>query len=74
MPRNLMGSEYIAHIFLTSVLDGGEWSALCQVPELYPIGFLSPTAGLDAMEKRKMLVLPGNQIPGFEPVARRYAD
>jgi hypothetical protein len=38
------------HIFLTSVLVGGEWSAL------------HPRAGFDYMEKRKFLSLPGLEL------------
>jgi hypothetical protein len=31
-----------------------------------------PTAGLEAMEKRKILPLPGIDIPAVQSVARRY--
>jgi hypothetical protein len=56
--------------FLAWALDAGEWSASRSFP-LYSektargthwIGWVSPTAGLDDMEKRKFLFLPG-----FEP-------
>jgi RNA:NAD 2'-phosphotransferase (TPT1/KptA family) len=33
-----------------------------------------PTAGLDAMEKRKSLAPTRNRTPAVQPVARRYTD
>jgi hypothetical protein len=58
-----MGSGNIALPFLTSALDGGEWSASRPgrftpgeiVPGTHWIGgWAGPGAGLDAMEKRKI--------------------
>jgi hypothetical protein len=58
------GSRYITPAFLTSALDGGEWSASrpCRfplwerVPGIHWIeGWVSPRAGPDAVEKRKIL-------------------
>jgi hypothetical protein len=59
--------------FLTSTLDGGEWSASCpgcftpgeRSPGTHFIGgWVGPRACSDAVEKRKILPLPG-----FEPRA-----
>jgi hypothetical protein len=56
------------HIFLTSALVGGERSVSrpCRftpgerTPETYRIGvWVSPRAGLDDLEKKKFLTLPG---------------
>jgi hypothetical protein len=58
-------------IFLTSALVGGEWSASRpghfttgeRAPGTHWIGgWVDPTAGLDDVEKRKFLVLPGLEI------------
>jgi hypothetical protein len=63
-----MGSESIAPLFLTSTLDGGEWSASRlgrftpgeEAPGTHWIGgWVGPRAGLDALDKRKILPLPG---------------
>jgi hypothetical protein len=59
------------HIFLTSTLAGGEWSASrpCRFTprEITPCthwigGWLDPKADLDDMEKRKFLTLPGLEL------------
>jgi hypothetical protein len=56
---------------MTSVLDGGEWSALrpCRftpkesAPDTNWIeGWVNPRAGLDDVEKRKFLTLPGLEL------------
>jgi hypothetical protein len=56
------------HIFLTSALAGGEWSASRpgrftpgeRDPGTHWIGgWVDPRAGLDGVEKRKFLTLPG---------------
>jgi hypothetical protein len=39
--------ELCLHAFITSALDGGEWG---------------PRAGLEAVEKRKILPLPGIEL------------
>jgi hypothetical protein len=73
------------HIFLTSTLVGYEWSALrsgCfttgeRAPGTHRIGgWMDPRAGLDDVEKRKFLALPGlNSHPSVvQPVASRYTD
>jgi hypothetical protein len=68
------GSRGIAPPFLTSALDGGEWSASlpCRLTagegalDTHRIGgWMGPRAGLDAM---------GNRSPAFQPVARIYTD
>jgi hypothetical protein len=50
--------------FLTSALDGGEWSALRPgeiPPGTHWIGdWVGPRAGLDAVEKRKTLLVTGS--------------
>jgi hypothetical protein len=64
------GVDVQIHIFLTSVLVGGEWSASRPGPftsqEHSPgthctciAGWMGPRAGLDDVEKRKFLTLPG---------------
>jgi hypothetical protein len=59
-----MGSGAIAPSFLTSTLDGGEWSASRPgrfTPERKAAGthcigaWVGPRAGLDVVEKRKIL-------------------
>jgi hypothetical protein len=58
------------HIFLTSALAGGEWSASRPgrfiprevAPGAYWIGWVEPRAGLDDMEKRKFLTLLGLKL------------
>jgi hypothetical protein len=68
------------HIFLTSALAGGEWSASrpCRftpgrkIPR-YP---LDRTAGLDDVEKKKFLTTPGLEPDPsvVQPVGSRYTD
>jgi hypothetical protein len=64
------------HIFLTSVLAGGEWSAsrpdrITPGERTYGThwigGWVGPRAGLDDVEKRKFLILPGLEL---RPVGR----
>jgi Rad3-related DNA helicase len=65
---------------LTSALDGGEWSA--SRPGRFTSGTLSiggwvdPRAGLDEVEKRKFLTLPGLELNTSvdQPVASRSTD
>jgi hypothetical protein len=61
---NIWGSGGIAPPFLTSALDGGEWSASShclfipeeRAPGTHWIGgWVGPRAGLDAVETRKIL-------------------
>jgi hypothetical protein len=55
------------HIFLTSALVGGEWSASFpgrftfeeRAPGTHWIGiWMDPRAGMDDVEKRKFMILP----------------
>jgi hypothetical protein len=64
------------HIFLTSVLVGGEWSASRpgrftpseRAPGVRWIGgWVDPRAGMDDMEKREFLTLPGLEL---QPLGR----
>jgi hypothetical protein len=65
------GVDVYVHIFLTSALFGGEWSAsrLCRftpgerAPGTHWIGgWVNPRAGLDNVVKRKFLILPGLEL------------
>jgi hypothetical protein len=57
------GVDVWLHIFLTSVLAGGEWSAsrpgrFTSAPGTHWIGgWVDPSAGMDGVEKRKYLTL-----------------
>jgi hypothetical protein len=75
-----MGSEGIVPPFWTSALGGGEWSASCtgyftpgeRSPGAHWLeGWVGPRTGLDAVEKRKMLLLPGMEpwLSGSYPIA-----
>jgi hypothetical protein len=61
------------HVFLTSALVGGEWSAT--LPCRFTAG-VGPRAGLDDMEKWKFLTLPGLELnPSvIQPIASFYTD
>jgi hypothetical protein len=59
------------HIFLISALDGGEWSASHPAPFTpretasgthWIGGWMDLRAGLDDVEKRKFLTLPGLEL------------
>jgi hypothetical protein len=65
------GVDVLIHVFLTSALLGGEWSASrpgCFTPaERAPGthwigGWVDPRAGLDDVEKRTFLTLPGLEL------------
>jgi hypothetical protein len=72
-----MGSRGTALPFLTSAIDGGEWSASCpgrftfveRAPGSHWIGgWVGPTVGLDAVgSKEKSLTPIGNRIPAVQP-------
>jgi hypothetical protein len=49
------GVDVWIYVFLTSAVVGGEWSA--SLP-----GWVGPRAGLDDVEKRKFLTLPGLEL------------
>jgi hypothetical protein len=65
------GVDVYIHIFLTSTLAGGEWSA--SRPGRFSLGarargthwiggWVDPRADLDDVEKRKFLILPGLEL------------
>jgi hypothetical protein len=73
------GVDVQIHIFLTSALVRGEWSASRpgrftpeeRAPGTHWIGgWVNPRAGLDDVEKWKFLTLPGL----VQPATRRYTD
>jgi hypothetical protein len=79
------GIDVWIHTFLTSALDGGEWSGsrpCCFTPgERAPGthwigGWVDPRAGLDDVEKRKFLTYrDSNSDPSVvQPVSSRYTD
>jgi hypothetical protein len=78
--KTYRGVDVYIHIFLTSALVGGEWSASrpCRfTPGTHFIGrWVDPRAGLDNMEKWKFFVLPGLELPPpvVQPIASRYTD
>jgi hypothetical protein len=70
---------YRSTIFLTSALAGGEWSVSrpCRfrpgerAPGTHWIGsWVDPRAGLDDVENRKFLTLPGLELPTLGHLAR----
>jgi hypothetical protein len=65
------GVDVYTHVFLTSTLVGGEWSA--SLPGRFTLGetasgthwigdWVDPTAGLEEIEKWKFLTLPGLEL------------
>jgi hypothetical protein len=65
------GVDVQIHVFLTSALAGGEWSVSRpgrfnpgeRAPDTHWIGgWVGPRAGLDDVEKRKFLTLPGFEL------------
>jgi hypothetical protein len=65
------GVDVYSHIFLTSALAGGEWSA--SRPDLFNPrerapgthwigGWVDPRAGLDDVKKRKFFTPPGLEL------------
>jgi hypothetical protein len=66
--KDVWGSEGIAPLLLISALGGSEWSASRFTPgetasDTHCIkGWVGPRAGLDAMEKRKNVPLPGIKL------------
>jgi len=70
--KRIEGVEVSLHAYLTSALDGGEWSASRPgrftpgkgVTVTHWIrGWVGPRAGLGAVAKRKILVPTGNRTP-----------
>jgi hypothetical protein len=72
------GVDVSIHIFLTSALTGGDWSAsrLCRfIPgegatsNHWIGGWVSPRVGLDNVENRKSLTLPGLELRPLDRLA-----
>jgi hypothetical protein len=70
--KTYWGVEVYLHAFLTSALDGGEWSALCscrftpreRAPGTHWIGgWAGPRAGLDAAVREKFPAPAGTRTP-----------
>jgi hypothetical protein len=88
--EGVWGVDVYIHIFLTSALLGSEWSASrpcrftpgTRVPGTHWIGgWMGPRDGLDDVEKRKFLTLPGLELGTLGRPARsqllyrlRYPD
>jgi hypothetical protein len=78
------GVDVQIHIFLTSALVRGQWSASRtdrftlrkEFPGTHWIGWVDPTAGLNDAENRKILILPGLELQPLviQPVTSRYTD
>jgi hypothetical protein len=80
----LGGRRYSSYSFLTSALDGGEWSASRpgrvlppgkRTPGTHWIGgWVGPRAGLDAGARRKICLCRGSNLdrPIVQPVVRHY--
>jgi hypothetical protein len=73
------GVDVWIYIFLTSALAGGEWSSSRpgrftpeeRAPGTHWIGgWMDPRAGLDDVEKRKFLTLPGLEFRSLSRPAR----
>jgi hypothetical protein len=73
------GMDIWTHVFLASVLVGGEWSASRlgrftpgeTAPGTHWIGgWVDPRAGLDDVEKTKFLTLPGLELQPLGRLAR----
>jgi hypothetical protein len=78
------GVDVQIHIFLTSALIGGEWPGSHpdfftpreRAPGIYWIGgWVGPTAGLDDVEERELLTLPGLELRTLShPAHSHYID
>jgi hypothetical protein len=75
--------EIYLQIFLTSTLYGGEWSHLCfgrftlgeKLPHICRIEvWVYPTAGLNKVAKRKILILAVNKTTVVHPAASHFTD
>jgi hypothetical protein len=65
------GVDVLIHIFLTSALAGGEWSASHTGRFTPSKGWVDPRAGLDDVVGRKFLTLPGLELrPLSRPASR----
>jgi hypothetical protein len=76
--------RYSSYSFLTSALDGGEWSASRPGRALPPVkgtpgthwtgGWVGPRAGLDAETRRKILCLCKGWTPVIQSIVSHYTD
>jgi hypothetical protein len=57
--------RYSSYSFLTSALDGGEWSASRP-------GWVGPSTGLDAGARRKTSAPVGDRTSIVQPIVRHY--
>jgi hypothetical protein len=73
------GVDVYIHVFLTSALIGGEWSASrtdrFTPEERAPVthwigGWVDPRTGLDDVERRRILPLPGLELRALSRPAR----
>jgi hypothetical protein len=78
-----MRSGGIVPSFLTSAVGGGEWSASRlgrftpgeRAPAIHLLeSWVGLEAGLEVLEKRKMLLLSGIRTPTVQPIAHCYTD
>jgi hypothetical protein len=67
-----MGGGGIAPPFVTSALDGGEWSG-SRLNRFAPEEIVPGIHWIEG-RKEKNLLLAGNRIPTVQPVARCYTD
>jgi hypothetical protein len=84
--KTYWGVEVLLHAFLTSALDGGEWSASRpgrftpreRAPGTHSIGgWVGPRAVLNAMVKREIpspCRKSNPRTPIVQPIAQRYTD
>jgi hypothetical protein len=73
------GVDVYIHVFLTSALDGGEWSASRlgrfipgeRAPGIHWIGdWVGSITSLDDVKRRKFLPLPGLELRSLNRIAR----
>jgi hypothetical protein len=61
------------HVLLTSALVGGEWSASHKATH-WIVCWMGPKTGLDVVEMRQFLTLPGLKLRFLGRAARNHAD
>jgi hypothetical protein len=85
--RRLGREEYSSQSFLTSALDGGEWSAWCPgcalapgkeppVPIVHEVGWSPEPVWTQRLEEKSFRLWRGSILdrPVVQPVARHYTD
>jgi hypothetical protein len=79
----MYGSGGIAPSFLTSALDGGQWSASHPgrftpgegAPAIHCVGdWMGPEPGWTLWTRERSLTPAGNKTLAVQPVAHRYTD